>query len=222
MKKIIPTVSALLLLQACTTFDPYTGESKTSKTAIGATAGASIAAIVAYIDNKDKSTVTRNQRILAAATGGAAIGGGIGYYMDTQEAKLRKQLRDSGVSIQRDGDNINLIMPGNITFSTNSANINTNFISVLDSVALVLEEYNKTLIVVSGHTDSIGSLQNNQKLSEDRASSVSNYLKGKGILNDRLEIVGFGETHPVADNNSAEGRELNRRVELTLLPITAS
>jgi outer membrane protein OmpA-like peptidoglycan-associated protein len=219
MKKIITAASAIFLLQACTTFDPYTGDSKASKTAMGAAAGAGIAAVVAYIDNKDKSSKTRNNRILAAATGGAAIGGGIGYYMDTQEAKLRKQLRDSGVSIQRDGDKINLIMPGNITFATNSSNINTNFTSVLNSVALVLEEYNKTLVVVSGHTDSSGSVQHNQKLSEDRAGSVANYLRGQKIISDRLEIVGFGEGEPVANNQTVEGRELNRRVEITLLPI---
>lgn len=222
MKKIITTASALLLLQACTTFDPYTGESKTSKTAIGATTGAGLAAVVAYISNKDEDSNTRNKRILAAAAGGAAIGGGIGFYMDAQEAKLRKQLRDSGVSIQREGDKINLIMPGNITFATSSSNINTNFTGVLNSVALVLEEYNKTLIVVSGHTDSSGSAQYNQKLSEDRAGSVANYLRGQKILSERLEIVGFGEAQPVADNQSAGGRELNRRVEITLLPIAES
>ena len=219
---MITTASAILLLQACTTFDPYTGDSKTSKTAIGATAGAGLAAVVAYLDNKNKDSKTRNKRILAAAAGGAAIGGGIGYYMDAQEAKLRKQLRDSGVSIQRDGEKINLIMPGNITFSTNSSNINTNFTGVLNSVALVLEEYNKTLIVVSGHTDSIGSVQHNQKLSEDRAGSVANYLRGQKILSERLDIVGFGEAQPVANNQSAGGRELNRRVEITLLPIGES
>jgi outer membrane protein OmpA-like peptidoglycan-associated protein len=222
MKKIITTASAILLLQACTTFDPYTGESKTSKTAIGATVGASLAAVIAFIDNKDKDSRTRNKRILAAASGGAAIGGGIGYYMDTQEAKLRKQLRDSGVSIVRDGDKINLVMPGNITFASNSSNINSNFTSVLDSVSLVLEEYNQTIIVVSGHTDSSGSAQHNQKLSEDRAGSVANYLRGQKILSDRLETVGFGETQPAVTNNTAAGRELNRRVEITLLPIEQS
>jgi outer membrane protein OmpA-like peptidoglycan-associated protein len=222
MKKIITTASAILLLQACTTFDPYTGESKTSKTAIGATVGASLAAVIAFIDNKDKDSRTRNKRILAAASGGAAIGGGIGYYMDTQEAKLRKQLRDSGVSIVRDGDKINLVMPGNITFASNSSNINSNFTSVLDSVSLVLEEYNQTIIVVSGHTDSSGSAQHNQKLSEDRAGSVANYLRGQKILSDRLETVGFGETQPVVTNKTAAGRELNRRVEITLLPIEQS
>jgi outer membrane protein OmpA-like peptidoglycan-associated protein len=222
MKKVITAASAILLLQACTTFDPYTGESKTTKTAIGAATGAGLAAVVAYIDNKGKDSKTRNRRILAAATGGAAIGGGIGYYMDAQEAKLRKQLRNSGVSIQRDGDKINLVMPGNITFSTNSSSINTNFTGVLNSVALVLEEYNKTLVVVSGHTDSRGSVQYNQKLSEGRGGSVANYLRGQKIISDRLEIIGFGEAQPVANNETVKGRELNRRVEITLLPVAES
>ena len=179
--------------------------------------------MAAYLANKNEDDIgKRNRRILKAATGGAAIGGGIGYYMDTQEAKLRKQLRGSGVSIERNGDKINLIMPGNITFSTNSSNINTNFIGVLNSITLVLEEYNKTLIVVSGHTDSSGSDQHNQKLSEERANAVANYLKGQKIISDRLDIVGFGETQPVANNQTVEGRELNRRVEIKLLPILAS
>ena len=99
--------------------------------------------MVAYLDNKDEDSRKRNKRILAAAGGGAAIGGGIGYYMDAQEAKLRQQLRGSGVSVERVGDNINLIMPGNITFATNSADINASFYSVLDSVALVLRSMTK-------------------------------------------------------------------------------
>lgn len=222
MKKLIITASAILLLQGCTTFDPYTGESKTTKTAIGAATGASLAAVVAYIANKDEDSNTRNKRILAAGAGGAAIGGGIGFYMDAQEAKLRKQLRDSGVSIQREGDKINLIMPGNIIFATNSANINSNFTEVLSSVALVLEEYNQTVIVVAGHTDSSGSAQHNQRLSEDRANSVAQFLRREKILSDRFEIIGFGEDQPVANNNTAGGREINRRVEITLLPIIES
>lgn len=219
MKKLFVVVAVLLAVSACTTFDAYTGEEKTSKTAIGASIGAGAAAVVAYLDNKDKDSTTRRQRILKAAAGGAAIGGGIGYYMDAQEAKLRKQLRDSGVSVQRDGDNINLVMPGNITFDTNSANIRLSFYDVLNSVALVLQEYNRTIVVVSGHTDSTGSDAYNQTLSEQRAASVANYLRGQKILSDRLEIIGFGESRPIASNASAEGRELNRRVEITLVPV---
>lgn len=213
------SLSYLFTLQACTTFDPYTGEEKTTKTAIGASIGAGVGAVIAYIDNKDEDSRKRNKRILAAAGGGAAIGGGVGYYMDAQEAKLRQQLRGSGVSVERVGDNINLIMPGNITFATNSANINASFYSVLDSVSLVIAEYDKTLVVVAGHTDSDGSSEFNQELSQRRAGSVSEYLVSQSILPVRLETVGFGESEPIAGNNTAEGKQLNRRVEITLLPI---
>lgn len=221
MKHFTLPLIACLALSACSTFDPYTGEEKATNTAKGAGIGAGVAAVVAYIANKDEDDIgKRNRRILKAATGGAAIGGGIGYYMDSQEAELRKQLRGSGVSVERDGNNINLIMPGNITFSSSKANIEQNFYSVLNSVVLVLKEFDKTLIVVAGHTDSSGSEALNQALSVQRAQSVSNYLSSAGILNDRIEAIGFGETQPVANNNTKAGKELNRRVEITLLPIT--
>ena len=223
MKNILFSLSLLstsAFLQSCTTFDPYTGEQKTTKTAVGAGIGASVGAVVAYLDNKGDNSRKRNQRILAAAAGGAAIGGGIGYYMDKQEAKLRQQLRGTGVSVERVGDNINLIMPGNITFATNSADINSNFYSVLDSVALVLTEFDKTVVVVAGHTDSDGSDALNETLSRNRASSVSNYLISQKILPARFEIIGFGERQPIASNTTAEGKQLNRRVEITLLPVT--
>ena len=223
MKNILFSLSLLstsAFLQSCTTFDPYTGEQKTTKTAVGAGIGASVGAVVAYLDNKGDDSRKRNQRILAAAAGGAAIGVGIGYYMDKQEAKLRQQLRGTGVSVERVGDNINLIMPGNITFATNSADINSSFYPVLDSVALVLTEFDKTVVVVAGHTDSDGSDALNETLSRNRASSVSNYLISQKILPARFEIIGFGERQPIASNTTAEGKQLNRRVEITLLPVT--
>ena len=223
MKNILFSLSLLStsgFLQSCTTFDPYSGEQKTTKTALGAGIGASVGAVVAYLDNKGDDSRKRNQRILAAAAGGAAIGGGIGYYMDKQEAKLRQQLRGTGVSVERVGDNINLIMPGNITFATNSADINSSFYPVLDSVALVLTEFDKTVVVVAGHTDSDGSDALNETLSRNRASSVSNYLISQKILPARFEIIGFGERQPIASNTTAEGKQLNRRVEITLLPVT--
>tara|TARA_R110000868_G_scaffold4171_6_gene25868 strand:+ start:16444 stop:17109 length:666 start_codon:yes stop_codon:yes gene_type:complete len=220
MKRIAAVVSIMMLTSGCTTFDAYTGEEKTSKTAIGAGIGASVGAVVAYATNKDEKSGTRNRRILAAAAGGGLVGGGIGYYMDAQEAKLRKQLRGSGVSVERVGDNINLIMPGNITFSSGRAAIASDFYDVLNSVVVVLKEYDSTLVVVSGHTDSDGSEGFNQALSEQRARSVSNYLQSQGINSVRLDAVGFGESQPVATNSTAAGKELNRRVEITLLPIT--
>jgi len=220
MKILTIPLIACLTLTACTTFDPYTGEEKVTNTAKGAGIGAGIAAVAAYLANKNEDDIgKRNRRILKAATGGAAIGGGIGYYMDTQEAELRKQLRGSGVSVEREGNNINLIMPGNITFSSGNATLEQNFLSVLDSVVLVLNEFNKTLVVVAGHTDSSGSNELNQRLSERRAQSVSTYLTAAGVLNDRVEVIGFGEEQPVASNKTEEGKELNRRVEITLLPI---
>lgn len=222
MKKTLSAIATISLLSACATYDPYTGEKEASKASIGAGIGAGIAAVIAYVDNKDEDSRTRNQRILAASAGGAAIGGGIGYYMDAQEAKLRKQLRETGVSVERVGNNINLIMPGNITFATAQSDIASSFYPVLDSVALVLEEYNKTLVVVAGHTDSDGSAEYNQSLSQRRADAVAGYLQSRKINPVRLERVGFGERQPVASNATAAGKQENRRVEITLLPATES
>ena len=221
MNKKIGLLVSALALSACSTYDPYTGEKETSKTAIGAGLGASVAAVVAYLDNNDEDARKRNRRILAAAAGGAAIGGGVGYYMDAQEAKLRKQLRGTGVSVERVGDNINLIMPGNITFGTARSEIASGFYEVLNSVGLVLKEYDKTLVVVAGHTDSDGAESYNQTLSEQRANSVSSYLGSRGVAKVRLEPVGFGERQPIASNANAEGKQKNRRVEITLLPATS-
>ncbi|HEY7377145.1 MAG TPA: OmpA family protein [Steroidobacteraceae bacterium] len=111
-------------------------------------------------------------------------------------------------------------MPGNITFKTDSADLNANFFKVLDSVGLVLKEYDKTIVEVAGHTDSTGSTEYNQALSERRAQTVAQYLEGKGLMQQRIITIGAGETHPVATNDTPEGRQLNRRVELTLAPIT--
>ena len=222
MKNLILALSiaSVTVLSSCTTYDPYTGEEKTTNAAKGAGIGAGAALVISYIANKDKSSAERNKRMLRDAGIGAIAGGGVGYYMDTQEAKLRKQLRGSGVSVVRDGDNINLVMPGNITFPSDGRSLKADFYNVLDSVALVLEEFDKTIIVVAGYTDSQGSNSYNQQLSEDRARSVASYLKGRKITPARFDAVGFGEMSPIADNATAEGRALNRRVELTLLPIT--
>ncbi len=222
MNKLILAMglSASLVMSGCTTFDAYTGEQKASNTSKGAGIGAGAALIASYIANKDKSSSERKKRMLRDAGIGAIVGGGVGYYMDTQEAKLRKQLRDSGVSVERDGDNINLIMPGNITFPSNSSDLKADFYSVLDSVALVLEEFDKTIVAVAGYTDSKGSDAYNQTLSEKRAQSVASYLKTRKINPARFEVFGFGEKNPIADNATTEGRAINRRVEISLLPIT--
>ena len=222
MKKLIIAISvaSVLALSGCETFDAYTGESKTSNTAKGAGIGAGIGAALAYVKNKDKSSADRKEAMLKGAGIGAIAGGGVGYYMDTQEAELRKQLRSTGVSVERDGDNINLIMPSNITFASGGYTLSNSFFEVMDSVVLVVQEFEKTIIVSAGHTDSQGSDESNQLLSERRANAVAGYLLQKGVVEARIETIGFGEKQPLADNGTAEGRALNRRVEISLFPIT--
>ena len=203
------------------TYDPYTEEKKVSNATTGAAIGAGVAAIAAAIANRDEDSRTRNERVLKAAAAGGAIGGGVGYYMDRQEAKLRAQLRDSGVRVEREGDYIRLVMPSNITFATDSADVEGDFENVLSSVAVVLNEFDKTLLEIGGHTDSTGSEAYNQTLSVRRASAVANVLQLQNISVDRMLVLGFGESRPVADNSSDSGREQNRRVELLLVPVTA-
>jgi outer membrane protein OmpA-like peptidoglycan-associated protein len=211
-------VAATLVIAGCETTNPYTGEQQTSKAAKGAGIGAAAGAVVGLITGHDAKQ--RRERALIGAGIGALAGGSVGYYMDVQEAKLRQQLQGTGVSVTRMGDNITLNMPGNITFKTDSADLNANFFKVLDSVGLVLKEYEKTIVEVAGHTDSTGSTEYNQGLSERRAQTVAQYLEGKGVIEQRVITIGAGEAHPVATNDTAEGRQLNRRVELTLAPIT--
>ena len=140
--------------------------------------------------------------------------------MDQQEAKLREQLRGTGVSVTRSGDTIILNMPGNVTFATNSSDISADFYPVLDSVGIVLNEYEKTYVDVIGHTDSRGSEQYNQRLSEQRAASVARYLESRKILPQRMVTTGKGELDAIASNDTPDGRALNRRVEIKLTPVT--
>lgn len=205
-------------LAGCQTTDPYTGEQRTSRATQGAVIGAAAGAVVGVISGDDSRE--RRKRALILGGVGALAGGAVGAYMDQQEAKLREQLRGTGVSVTRDGDNIILNMPGNVTFATNSADINAGFYQVLDSVGLVLNEYDKTVVEIAGHTDSVGSASYNLELSQRRASSVGAYLNSRGVSNERLLLVGYGLTRPIASNDTAEGRAQNRRVEITLLPVT--
>ena len=206
------------VLVGCTTLDPYTREEKTSKATKGALIGAAAGAVVGLVSGDD--AVERRQRALLLAGVGALAGGAVGYYMDRQEAKLRQELEGTGVSVTRIGDNITLNMPGNVTFATDSSDLNGNFYSVLDSVGKVVNEYEQTVIEVAGHTDSRGSESYNQSLSERRAGSVANYLQSRDVLGERVITVGMGELRPVADNTTAAGQQANRRVELTLVPLT--
>lgn len=197
------------------TYDPYSGEEKTSS----ATKGSIIGAIGgAAIGAASSSKSDRGKGALIGAASGGAIGGGVGYYMDKQEAELRNQLEGTGVRVVRNGDQIDLIMPGNITFDVNQTTIKPSFNSVLNSVALVLAKFDKTTIQISGHTDSTGAQNYNQLLSERRAGSVRDFLLNHDVAAKRTRAVGYGPNQPIASNDTASGREQNRRVELKLLP----
>ncbi len=216
MRKICLAVATTIALSACTT-NPYTGERETSKAAIGGGLGALAGAV---IGGASASSSDRKKGILIGAASGAALGGGVGYYMDVQEAKLRDQMRGTGVSVTRNGDNIILNMPSSITFAVDSADLSPSFYNTLSGVAMVLKEYEKTYVNVVGHTDNTGSASHNQALSERRAASVGQFLISQGAAASRFNIRGVGFNQPVASNNTADGRAQNRRVEITLSPMS--
>ncbi len=199
------------LFTGCTVLDPYTGEEKTSKAVKYGAIGAVVCGIIGSTRNSESA---RN-----AALGCGAIGAGVGAYMDHQEKELRDELAGTGVGVQRDGDQIHLIMPGDITFETNRYDINGNFYPVLDSVAKVLYKFKDTNLEVAGFTDSTGAEGYNRELSEKRAASVSSFLRTKNVASERLQSVGLGEAYPIASNDTESGRARNRRVELKIIPI---
>lgn len=214
----IGILAVAALAAGCETLNPYTGESETSKATKGALIGAAAGAVVGLASGDD--AVDRRQRALIGAGVGALAGGSVGYYMDQQEAKLRAELEGTGVSVTRMGDNITLNMPGNITFATDSADLNADFFNVLNSVSKVLKEFDQTIVEVAGHTDNTGSDDYNKALSDRRASSVARYFESRKITSQRLLTVGMGESRPIADNGTSEGRQANRRVEITMVPLT--
>jgi outer membrane protein OmpA-like peptidoglycan-associated protein len=217
---VVAACGAGILLGACTTLDPYTREERTARAQRQAVIGAVSGAVAGLITGD--SSMERKKRALVGAGLGALTGAAVGSYMDRQEARLRAELDRTGVSVTRVGDNITLNMPGNVTFATNSADLNASFYEVLNSVALVIDEFEQTVVEVAGHTDSTGSETYNQQLSERRASSVARYLGTREVRADRLIEVGMGELRPVASNDTEAGRQQNRRVEITLVPLTLS
>jgi outer membrane protein OmpA-like peptidoglycan-associated protein len=215
--KIIAALAAASFISACTT-DPYTGDPKLSNTAGGALIGAGVGALAGLAVGG--SPRAQRNAVLIGAGIGALGGGAIGAYMDQQEAELRGALRGTGVGVVRNGDNIQLIMPSNITFATDQDQVMPAFYPTLNSVALVLKKYNRTLVDVNGHTDSTGDDNYNFQLSERRALSVANYLGSKGNDPRRFSVLGFGERQPIASNATEAGRAQNRRVEIELAPIS--
>ena len=212
---LLIAVAASVALAGCAATEDFTTNPDKQKTRQGAAIGAAGGAVVGLlIDGGWKGA-------LIGAGVGALAGGAVGNYQDKQEAKLRQQMAGSGVEVVRKGDNITLGMPGNVTFALNSAQLNPEFDSVLDKVASTLVEYNQTMIQIAGHTDSTGSHEYNMKLSEQRAMSVKNYLAGRGVPAKRMVTVGAGPDYPVASNDTPEGRAENRRVEITIVPVTS-
>ncbi|RDZ28685.1 OmpA family protein [Lysobacter silvisoli] len=188
-----------------------------SRTQKGALIGA-LAGVAAGLLSGDDATERRQRALIGAGVGGLA-GGAIGNYQDRQERALRERMAGTGVDVVRQGDNITLNMPSNITFAFNSSQLESQFYPVLDNVASTLQEYNQTIVEVAGHTDSIGTDAVNQRLSEQRAASVGNYLMSRGLVRDRFILTGAGKTRPIASNDTEEGRAQNRRVEITLVPL---
>lgn len=219
----LTTISVTMLaftLAACTT-NPYTGESQISKGLLGAGTGAAIGGAAGALLGATTSLKTRKAALIGAGIG-ALAGGGVGVYMDNQEAKLRQRLQNSGVSVTRVGDSIVLNMPSNITFDTDQSDVKPNFYETLNSVAIVLQEFNQTLVDVVGHTDSSGSAEYNLDLSRQRAGSVARYLTSQQLDPNRFSVDGRGKNQPIASNATASGKARNRRVEITIAPLTES
>jgi outer membrane protein OmpA-like peptidoglycan-associated protein len=216
-KITVAAVAAVaVVLAGCEAMDSFAHDPEKAKTRRGAGYGAAAGAVVGLLtagSNPFKSA-------MIGAAAGALVGGAVGNYMDRQEAKLRQQMAGTGVDVVRQGDNITLDVPGGVTFAFDSADLNSQFFPVLDKVAGTLQEYDKTVIEVAGHTDSVGSDTYNQGLSQRRADSVAAYLSSHGVTRTRVVTVGGGEAHPVASNDTEEGRAQNRRVEITIVPVS--
>ncbi|MFT3967971.1 MAG: OmpA family protein [Sphingobium sp.] len=209
-------LAALLAGTAACTTDPDTGQRHVSNAGLGAGIGAVGGYLLGDLVGGRNS---RTERLLGAGIG-AVAGAGIGSYMDAQERKLRERTAGTGIDVVRQGDDLLLRMPSNVTFATNEAIIQPQFRSTLDNVSQVLAEYPKTYVDVMGHTDSDGSDAYNQGLSERRAGSVADYLSSHGVNSARIATRGFGKTQPIASNDTPEGKAQNRRVEIKLVPVT--
>ncbi|WP_166365353.1 OmpA family protein [Pseudomonas akapageensis] len=221
-RRLIIVATAVALLSGCAGQNPYdnqgqaeqgsTGMSKTAKYGgLGALAGAVAGAAINH-DNRGKGA------LIGAAIAGTAAAG-YGYYADKQEAALRASMANTGVEVQRQGDQIKLIMPGNITFATDSSSIAPSFYSPLNNLANSFKQFPQNNIEIIGYTDSTGSRQHNMDLSQQRAQSVSTYLTSQGVDGTRLSVRGAGPDQPIASNADANGRSQNRRVEVNLKPI---
>jgi len=214
-KFTLALVAGTLALSGCVT-DPDTGQTRISRTGGGAAAGAGAGALLGALLGG------RNNRaeVLIGSGIGAIAGGAVGGYMDKQEPELRARTANTGIEVVRNGDEIDLRLPSGISFDFNSAAVKPEFRPVLDQVAQTLASYQSTFVDISGHTDSIGSDAVNQRLSEQRAQAVADYLGYRGVNSARMATRGFGKAYPIASNTTEQGRADNRRVEIKLSPVT--
>ena len=214
-KFTVALLAGTLALTGCVT-DPDTGQRGLSRSGGGALAGAGAGALLGALLGG------RNNRaeVLIGSGIGAIAGGAIGGYMDKQERELRARTANTGIEVERQGDEINLKLPSGISFDFNSAAVKPEFRPVLDQVAQTLASYQSNFVDISGHTDSIGSDAVNQRLSEQRAKAVADYLGYQGVNAARVATRGFGKTYPIASNDTEQGRAENRRVEIKLSPVT--
>ncbi|MGO4409085.1 MULTISPECIES: OmpA family protein [unclassified Brevundimonas] len=220
-KLIVTGVSLVALLgaTACTTTDPYSSTPNRNNTATGAIAGALGGAVLGYLTNTSSGEQGRKNALIGAGVG-ALAGAGVGQYMDRQQRALEAELSGTGVGVARQGDNLVLRMPSDVTFASSQSNLDSRFLPVLDDVARVLKEYDRSMVDVVGHTDSSGGDGINQPLSERRASSVASYLMDHGVIRERLYVAGNSSRNPIADNSTVEGKAKNRRVEILIRPFT--
>jgi len=205
---LISSVFCVFALTACASNDPH------QRAKIGAAVGAAAGAVIGNQTNDDEGAVK-------GAAVGAVVGGLVGHYMDKQQAALEEKLAAeqaaNEISLERvEDDTLRVDLNSEVTFDVNSASINYSFNETLTKLGNVFSEYDKSNIRIVGHTDSSGSESYNQALSERRATSVSEFLSAKGVSNMRMATEGRGEAQPRAENTTAVGRQLNRRVEIFL------
>ncbi|MGB9671005.1 MAG: OmpA family protein [Halothiobacillaceae bacterium] len=208
-----PTLLVAISLAGCQTMPSTVQDNPNTAggAAIGAVGGAVLGSAIAGKGRKTEGA------LLGAVVGGLA-GGAIGNYMDAQERALRQQTAGTGIDVSRQGENIVLSFPDQISFDTGRADIKPQFMRTLDNVAQTLRQYDRTRIEIAGHTDSTGSMEGNQRLSENRANAVRSYLASRGVAPERMYAVGYGASRPIASNATAEGRAQNRRVEIIVIP----
>ncbi|CAN5449217.1 OmpA family protein [soil metagenome] len=211
------SVIAMLGATACTTTDPYSSTPRRNNTASGAIIGALGGAALGYLTNTHNGEEGRKNALIGAGVG--ALGGAaVGNYMDRQQRAMEAELSGSGVGVARQGDNLVLRMPSDVTFAVNQSNIDPRFDATLADVASVLRQYDQSLVDVVGHTDSTGGDAINQPLSERRAVSVADALIRNGVQRERLYVAGNSSRTPIASDSTPEGRAQNRRVEILIRP----